>query len=75
MTLTLEEQYIRSSIGTVHGGQIVITCDTYLAHLFHEARAFEVDTTFKRAVGVLNELEVVIWCGAAQRRKWLVNQI
>ncbi|KAJ7719564.1 hypothetical protein B0H16DRAFT_1795091, partial [Mycena metata] len=39
----------------------------YLANLVHVARTVQVDTTFGRTVGDLNEWEFVIWYGSVER--------
>lgn len=55
-------------IHTDNAGTLVLTFDHDLIQLIHKARAFEVDTTFKRVYSTLNEWELVIWYPGDNRR-------
>jgi hypothetical protein len=55
------EQYIRYLRMDADGNKVVVTMNTVLANLTHEARYLVCDFTFKRVRGDLNEWEVVIW--------------
>lgn len=62
-----EDQYIHSVVHGDDGGTLILTFDYYLIQLIHQAVSFEVDTTFKRAHGDLNEWEIVIWYSGSNR--------
>lgn len=64
-----EERYIQSIVTTPGGRVIIITMVPYLANFVHVARTVQVDTTFGRVVGDLNEWEFVIWYGSVERGK------
>ncbi|KAJ6629706.1 hypothetical protein B0H10DRAFT_2208657 [Mycena sp. CBHHK59/15] len=67
LALPIGEHYIHSIITTPGGGVIIVTMVPKLANLIHVARTVQVDTTFKRTVGDLNEWEFVIWYGSVER--------
>lgn len=67
MKKPVEDRYIRSIVTTPDDGILIVTCEKYLLNLVHEAIAIQVDTTFKRVVGGLNEWELVIWFAGAER--------
>ncbi|KAJ7717658.1 hypothetical protein B0H16DRAFT_1897881 [Mycena metata] len=67
LKLPPEECYIQSVITTPDGRVLIITMVPYLANLVHVARTVQVDTTFGRTVGDLNEWEFVIWYGSVER--------
>jgi hypothetical protein len=71
LDLAKADRYIHSIIITPAGGTIIYTFNSYLASLIHVALSFEVDTTFKRVFGSLNEWEIVIWYPAANRHELL----
>ena len=49
---------------------MIFTFQPYLLGLVHEAVTIQVDTTFKRTVGELQECEIVIWYPAVQRGRF-----
>ncbi|KAJ7435706.1 hypothetical protein B0H11DRAFT_2366612 [Mycena galericulata] len=51
----------------------LITMVPYLATLVHVARTVQVDTTFGRTAGELNEWEFVIWYGSVERGRVYTN--
>ncbi|KAJ7702554.1 hypothetical protein B0H14DRAFT_2291350, partial [Mycena olivaceomarginata] len=57
LQLPLESQYIQSIVTTPGGRVLIITMVPYLATFVHIARTVQVDTTFGRTVGDLNEWE------------------
>ncbi|KAJ7176340.1 hypothetical protein C8R43DRAFT_1102271 [Mycena crocata] len=67
LKLPPESQYIHSVVTTPDGRVLIITMVPYLANLVHVARTVQVDTTFGRTVGDLNEWEFVIWYGSVER--------
>ncbi|KAJ7476811.1 hypothetical protein FB451DRAFT_1366387 [Mycena latifolia] len=67
LKLSPESQYIHSVITTPDGHVLIITMVPYLANLVHVVRTVQVDTTFGRTVGDLNEWEFVIWYGSVER--------
>ncbi|KAJ7917410.1 hypothetical protein B0H13DRAFT_2269491 [Mycena leptocephala] len=67
LDLPPEERYIQSIITTPGGRIIIITMVPYLANLVHVARTVQVDTTFGRTLGDLNEWEFIIWYGSVER--------
>jgi hypothetical protein len=44
-----------------NGGIMIATFQLALAKLIHQVKSLFVDTTFKWAIGDLNELELAIW--------------
>ncbi|KAJ6518252.1 hypothetical protein C8R47DRAFT_1031643 [Mycena vitilis] len=67
LDLPPEQRYIQSVTTTPQGRILIITMVPYLAHLVHLARTIQVDTTFGRTLGDLNEWEFVIWYGSVER--------
>ncbi|KAJ7475308.1 hypothetical protein B0H11DRAFT_1727892 [Mycena galericulata] len=67
LKLPAEERYIQSIVTTPDGRILIITMVPYLATLVHVARTVQVDTTFGRTAGELNEWEFVIWYGSVER--------
>ena|ERR1700729_2547432 len=68
-TLPIEDRYIHSVLHDDSGGILIITFEHFLAQLIHKALSFEVDTTFKRTHGDMNEWEIVIWYSGNNRCK------
>jgi hypothetical protein len=63
-----EDRYIHSiKIDGMTGRMLLFTANAYLLSLIHNTEALQVDTTFKRVAGDLNEWEVVMWDNASQR--------
>ncbi|KAJ7301875.1 hypothetical protein DFH08DRAFT_992172 [Mycena albidolilacea] len=71
LNLPPESRYIQSIVTTPDGRILIITVVPCLANLAHVARTVQVDTTFGRTVGELNEWEFVIWHGSVERGKHL----
>lgn len=67
LKLPPEERYIQSIVTTPEGRLLIITMVPYLASLVHVARTVQVDTTFGRTAGNLNEWEFVLWYGSVER--------
>ncbi|KAF7336436.1 hypothetical protein MSAN_02297600 [Mycena sanguinolenta] len=65
--LAPEQRYIQNIITTDEGRTIIITMVPYLASFVHAARTIQVDTTFGRVAGELNEWEFVIWYAGVER--------
>ena len=63
----VEERYIHSIMSTEHGGILIFTFLSCLLALIHKALTIQVDTTFKRTAGDINEWEIVIWYHELQR--------
>jgi hypothetical protein len=63
----IEERYVHSIMTTAHGGLLIFTFFSYLLALIHSALTIQVDTTFKRTIGDINEWELVIWYRELQR--------
>lgn len=63
----IEERYIHSIMSTQHGGILIFTFLSRLLTLIHKALTIQVDTTFKRTAGDINEWEIVIWYRELQR--------
>ena len=63
----VEERYVHSIMSTEHGGVLIFTFFSYLLALIHKALTIQVDTTFKRTAGDINEWEIVIWYRELQR--------
>jgi hypothetical protein len=66
-SLPIDDQYIHSVIHSDAGSTLILTFNHFLIQLIHEAVSFEVDTTFKRTFGELNEWEIVIWYTGSNR--------
>jgi len=56
-----EQRYIHSVVTGQNGGIMIATFQLALAKLIHQVKSLFVDTTFKWAIGDLNELELAIW--------------
>lgn len=69
LALPLDERYIHNVLHTPDGAILILTFQPFLASLVHEALSFQVDTTFKRVHGELNEWEIVIFYPGTNRRK------
>ncbi|KAJ7687083.1 hypothetical protein B0H14DRAFT_2654035 [Mycena olivaceomarginata] len=67
LKLPAEQRYIQSIVTTPGGKILIITMVPYLATLVHVAGTVQVDTTFGRTAGDLNEWEFVIWYGSVER--------
>ncbi|KAJ7138794.1 hypothetical protein C8R43DRAFT_1202271 [Mycena crocata] len=67
MKLEKDERYIHRVLITPDGHILIITMVPKLANLVHFTRTIQVDTTFGRTVGSLNEWEFVIWYGSVER--------
>jgi predicted membrane protein len=65
----VEEQYVHSIMSTEHSGILIFTFLSRLLALIHKALTIQVDTTFKRTAGDINEWELVIWYQELQRGK------
>jgi hypothetical protein len=65
----VEERYVHSIMSTEHGGILIFTFLSRLLALIHKALTIQVDTTFKRTAGDINEWEIVIWYHELQRGK------
>ncbi|KAG6904698.1 hypothetical protein DXG01_007829, partial [Tephrocybe rancida] len=63
----IDERYVHNIKVTGHGGTLIFTFHPYLLGLVHEAVSLFINTTFKRAVGELKELEVAMWAPSVQR--------
>ena len=63
----VEERYVHSIMSTEHGGVLIFTFLSCLLALIHKALTIQVDTTFKRTAGDINEWEIVIWYRELQR--------
>lgn len=63
----VEERYVHSIMSTEHGGILIFTFLSRLLALIHKALTIQVDTTFKRTAGDINEWEIVIWYQELQR--------
>jgi len=63
----IKERYIHSIMTTAHGGLLIFTFFSDLLALIHSALTIQVDTTFKRTAGDINEWEIVIWYRELQR--------
>lgn len=55
------DRYIHSIKTTTEGGMLIFTFNVFLLGLVHDALTIQVDSTFKRMAGDLNEWEIVIW--------------
>ncbi|TFY74780.1 hypothetical protein EWM64_g9232 [Hericium alpestre] len=62
-----DQRYIHYLVSKPDGGVLILTFNPFLASLIHRAETIHVDTTFKRAVGDLNEWEIVIWYAAINK--------
>jgi hypothetical protein len=56
-----EDRYIHNVVTNPDGAILILTFQPFLASLVHTALSFQVDTTFKRVRGELNEWEVTIF--------------
>jgi hypothetical protein len=65
----VEERYVHSIMSTEHGGILIFTFLSHLLALIHKALTIQVDTTFKRTAGDINEWEIVIWYHELQQGK------
>lgn len=63
----VEERYVHSIKTTAPGGILIFTFLPRLLALIHKALTIQVDTTFKRTAGDINEWEIVIWYRELQR--------
>ena len=54
-------------MSTEHGGVLIFTFLSCLLALIHKALTIQVDTTFKRTAGDINEWEIVVWYCELQR--------
>ena len=63
----VEERYVHSIMSTGNGGILIFTFLSRLLALIHKALTIQVDTTFKRTAGDINEWEIVIWYQELQR--------
>lgn len=57
----IQERYIHSIITTPNGGTLIFTFQYDLIGHIHAAYGLYIDTTFKRAIGHLKEVEIVMW--------------
>lgn len=69
----IEERYIHSIMSTEHGGILIFTFLSQLLALIHKALTIQVDTTFKRTAGDINEWEIVIWYHELHRGKQFIH--
>ncbi|KAF8175111.1 hypothetical protein BJ912DRAFT_1075466 [Pholiota molesta] len=67
LTKPVEDRYIHGFAISPSGGRVILTANPYLLSRIHLARTLEVDTTFKRAIGKVNEWEAVAWDDEVQR--------
>lgn len=63
-----DERYIRTVV-TSNGVNMVVTGLRSLFDLIHDATTIEVDVTFKRVAGGMNEFEVTLWSPIHNRCK------
>ena len=70
----VEERYVHSIMSTEQGGILIFTFLSRLLALIHKALTIQVDTTFKRTAGDINEWEIVIWYNELQRGKISTSQ-
>lgn len=63
-----DERYIRTVV-TSNGINMVVTGLHSLFDLIHDATTIEVDVTFKRVAGGMNEFEVTLWSPIHNRCK------
>lgn len=68
--LDASKRYIQSVI-VADNMKLVITFNSYLVTLIHQAKTVEVDTTFKRTISELKEWELTAWIGALARREYI----
>jgi len=73
--MPLEARYIHNVIHAPDGAILILTFQPFLATLVHEALSFQVDTTFKRVRGDLNEWEIVIFHPSTNRRKAFIAEM
>lgn len=72
-TLPEQQRYIHALDFSPGGGVIIVTFVPFLATLIHTASTLEVDTTFKRVVGELNEMELTIFYKDMNRSQYSLS--
>lgn len=69
----IQERYIHSITTTPNGGTLIFTFQYDLIAHIHLAYGLYIDTTFKRAIGHLKEVEIVMWLPSVNRgRSYIV---
>lgn len=63
------ERYVHAVLTLPEGRKIIVTGNPFLLSLVHNATMIQVDTTFKRTFGELDEWEVVMWEDQTSRSK------